>query len=40
MRTCLETITLERLEERLDQLEGAPSNYGNQQQNLSPCRTH
>jgi hypothetical protein len=31
MRACLESATLGRLEGRLDQLEGVPSNYGNAQ---------
>jgi hypothetical protein len=40
MRACLETATLERLEGRLDELEGAPLNYGSEQQNRPIHRTH
>jgi hypothetical protein len=40
MRACLETATLERLEGRLDELEGAPLNYGSEEQDRSIHRTH
>ena len=40
MRTCLETITLERLDARLDHLERAPLSYGNEQQDRPAHRAH
>ena len=40
MRACLETATLERIEGRLDQLEGAPPNYGITQQDWPSHRAH
>jgi hypothetical protein len=39
MRACLETATLERIEDRLDQLEGFRS-YGDTSHNRSHFRTH
>jgi hypothetical protein len=40
MRACLETATLERLEGRLDQMEGMPPNYGNNHEDRPACRPH
>jgi hypothetical protein len=40
MRACLETAKLERIEGRLDQLEGVPPNYGNAEQDRPALRTH
>ena len=43
MRACLETAALERIESRLDQLEGAPrapAGYGYQRQDRAALRAH
>jgi hypothetical protein len=39
MRACLETAALERIERRLDDLEGVPG-YGSQRQDRSALRAH
>jgi hypothetical protein len=40
MRSCLESATLERIEGRLDQLEGAPPIYGDTKQDRPSQPTH
>jgi len=40
MRTCLETASLERIEDRLNQLEGSPPSYGNTSRDQQAYRTH
>ena len=40
MRACLETATLERLEGRLDQMEGMPPHYGNNHEDRPSHRPH
>jgi hypothetical protein len=40
MRACLETATLERLEGRLDQMEGMPPSYGNNHEDRPAHRPH
>ena len=40
MRACLETAALERIEGRLDQLEGMPPNYGGAQQDWPVHSAH
>ena len=40
MRTCLETAALERVEGRLDRLEGSHPNYGHEQQDRPAHRAH
>ena len=40
MRTCLETESLERLNNRLDQLEGVPPSYGSNHQDRPAYRSH
>ena len=40
MRTCLETASLERIEDRLDQLEGTPPSYGNTQRDRPAVTAH
>jgi hypothetical protein len=39
MRACLETITLERIEDRLNELEGPP-NYGSTRRDNQVIRSH
>jgi hypothetical protein len=40
MRACLETAALERIERRLEHMEGQPTGYGNEHQNYAPIRAH
>jgi hypothetical protein len=40
MRTCLETASLERIENRLDQLEETPPSYGNTQRDRPAVTAH
>ena len=40
MRSCLETVTLERIETRIDGLEGTPLNYASQQEDRPSLRAH
>jgi hypothetical protein len=39
MRACLETITLERIEDRLNELEG-PASYGSTRRDNQTFRSH
>ena len=40
MRACLETVALQRIEDRLNQLEGTPPIYGNSERNRSSYTAH
>ena len=40
MRTCLETASLERIEDRLNQLEGTPPSYVNTQRDRAAYTAH
>jgi hypothetical protein len=40
MRACLETAALERIEDRLNQLEGTPTSNGNSERNRPAYTAH
>ena len=40
MRACLETVTLERIEKKLEQLEGQAPSYGNTQRDRATFTAH
>jgi len=40
LRACLETAQLERIEDRLGELEGAPPSYGYERQDREAIRAH